>query len=136
MSFAPGTEFSDVAHRSVDPYLSLANKTGRPVKEIVELALQDKLSELFCDGELLRTAPMTGSEAQRYLERHRHSPGLKVRAADDPFSLPGSVAVDWLNRHKEVPAVAYRAKLAELERHRYPCNGSPRDRLAWLEANK
>lgn len=76
------------------PYRSLAERTGRPLREIVELAQQDRLGELFgSNGRLLvekrsHATPLSGRDALRRIEGLRYAPGTKPRS---PAALLGEL---------------------------------------------
>jgi hypothetical protein len=73
------TEYAGGSRRSgFNAYQSLAAQTGRPLHEIVTLAEQRRLGELFDDrGELITLRVPSPEKALRQLERLRHPPGTE-----------------------------------------------------------
>jgi hypothetical protein len=69
------TEYAALGHRALSPYQSLAERTGRPLHEIVALAERRSLSELFGDDGRLIGQRLSGAEALRRMEQRRCPPG-------------------------------------------------------------
>jgi hypothetical protein len=78
------TEYASAGALGLSAYEGLAQRTGKPLARIVELATQDRLGELF-DARGNVGSPLTPAEALRRLDRIRHDPSAR------PQSSPGQL---------------------------------------------
>jgi hypothetical protein len=70
------TEFAHAARTGMSGYVSLAQRSGKSLEHIVELATQDRLGELF-DERGFVGRPQSGAEALRRLDALRHDPTVR-----------------------------------------------------------
>jgi hypothetical protein len=61
-------EFASAGKGGLSAFAGLAKRTGRPLSEIVELAAENRLLELF-DRNGFVGKPLTGEEARRRLDK-------------------------------------------------------------------
>jgi hypothetical protein len=78
------TEYAG-AHRSslINAYATLAARSGRSLADVVSLAEENRLNELFIGGRLINQ-PLSGARALQEIEQRRHGPGQTPRCHPAP----------------------------------------------------